>query len=54
MHGGIGTTQDPTLAVRAVRTAQKMRSHFAPSWAGSGMVEEKFATTSAPDFALVR
>ena len=38
----------------AVSSAQKMRSHFAPSWAGSGMEEEKFDITIAPELALVR
>ena len=33
----------------AVRTAQKIRSHFAPSWPGSGMVEEKLLITMAPE-----
>ena len=38
----------------AVSGAQKMRSHFAPSCAGSGMVEEKLLITRAPELALVR
>lgn len=38
----------------AVRTAQKIRSHFAPSSAGSGMLEEKLDMTIAPELALVR
>ena len=38
----------------AVSTAQKIRSHLAPSWEGSGMVEEKLDITMAPELALVR
>lgn len=42
------------IVSRAVRIAQKVRSHLAPSSAGSGMLEEKFDMTIAPEFALVR
>ena len=42
-----------TMVSTAVSAAQKMRSHLAPSWEGSGMVEEKLDITMAPDLALV-
>jgi len=38
----------------AVSTAQKMRSHLAPSWDGSGIEDEKLDITMAPELALVR
>lgn len=38
----------------AVSTAQKTRSHFAPSCDGLGIEEEKLDITMAPELALVR
>lgn len=38
----------------AVRMAQKMRSHLAPSWVELVMREEKLAIIIAPELALVR
>ena len=38
----------------AVTSAQKIRSHFGPSCAGSGMDAENVLITIAPELALVR
>ena len=42
------------MVSNAVKIAQKMRNHLAPSWDGSGIVDEKLDMTIAPELALVR